>query len=287
MKFLALSALAASALASMDAGMQPSRKSTAEFGIIIIETNEGGGCITKEPNQPSMNVGMTHMVTVGGSAGLVYTPETISAAVGDVVVFTFMASNHTVTQSSFGAPCVKMEGGVDSGFMPNPNSTLSPAPWMKFQVVDTKPVWFYCRQKSHCGKGMVFSINPTADKSQSQFKAVAMQQNGTASAATAVAATSMASSKATSGASMDFTSTSTFYLSTTTTVRASSAVVAASSSSVSLVSPMATGVVAGAGSPGTGGQCSCSCLCGIAAFPIAAGIGGYGGYGGKLILKVP
>lgn len=54
----------------------------------------------------------THWVTVGGTAGLVYTPEYVNAAVGDVVIFTFGTKNHTLTQSSFAQPCVKMDGGI-------------------------------------------------------------------------------------------------------------------------------------------------------------------------------
>jgi plastocyanin len=49
-----------------------------------------------------------------------YRPESITAAVGDVVEFQFMQKNHTATQSTFADPCKAMEGGMDSGFMPNP-----------------------------------------------------------------------------------------------------------------------------------------------------------------------
>jgi len=48
-----------------------------------------------------------------------YTPEAITANVGDVVLFEFFQKNHTVTQSTFAEPCKKMAGGMDSGFMPN------------------------------------------------------------------------------------------------------------------------------------------------------------------------
>jgi hypothetical protein len=79
-------------------------------------------------------------VTVGGSAGLVYTPNTIQAAIGDMVIFTFMSLNHTVTQSAFAAPCVKLSGGMDSGFMPNINNTIVPAPQMAMQVTVATPI---------------------------------------------------------------------------------------------------------------------------------------------------
>jgi plastocyanin len=50
-------------------------------------------------------------VVVGGDAGLVYTPEFIMASIGDTVEFTFMKSNHSVTQSAFAKPCVKLATG--------------------------------------------------------------------------------------------------------------------------------------------------------------------------------
>lgn len=78
-------------------------------------------------------------ITVGGPAGFVYTPDTIQAAVGDMVKFNFMSKNHTVTQSSFAKPCVKMASGHDSGFMANLDNTMSPPPSFLFQVMDTKP----------------------------------------------------------------------------------------------------------------------------------------------------
>lgn len=58
-----------------------------------------------------------HEVTVGGSAGLVFTPNQVTGAVeGDVVRFTFQAVNHTATQSSFDKPCQMIpKGGFDSG----------------------------------------------------------------------------------------------------------------------------------------------------------------------------
>jgi plastocyanin len=59
-------------------------------------------------------------VATGMAPALLYTPESITAAVGDMVMFVFMQKNHTATQSTFAEPCKKMEGGMDSGFMVNP-----------------------------------------------------------------------------------------------------------------------------------------------------------------------
>jgi plastocyanin len=81
-----------------------------------------------------------YQVVVGGSAGLVYSPDTIEAAVGDMVVFTFLEQNHTVTQAAFTTPCEALAGGMDSGFMPNINSTVNPPPQMAMQVTVATPL---------------------------------------------------------------------------------------------------------------------------------------------------
>lgn len=98
---------------------------------------------------------------------------------------------------------------------------------------------------------MVFSINPTENKTQADFKALAIKQNGTA-LATAVIAGGAAKS-------------------TTVSVAAPAASTAAAGS-----------MVAGSGTIVSGGACSCSCLCGVAAFPLAAqGLGAFGGLPGQ------
>ncbi|KDQ59578.1 hypothetical protein JAAARDRAFT_33158 [Jaapia argillacea MUCL 33604] len=100
-------------------------------------------------------------VTVGGVGIIQYTPSSVTANVGDVVVFTFQQKNHTVTQSSFQSPCVQAPGGFDSGFVPvAANNTAGPFPTAQFTVQDTNPVWVFCRQTGHCQQGMVFAINP-------------------------------------------------------------------------------------------------------------------------------
>lgn len=45
----------------------------------------------------------THSVTVG-ETGLVFDPDTVTAAVGDLVSFEFYPRNHSVVQSSFSSP---------------------------------------------------------------------------------------------------------------------------------------------------------------------------------------
>ncbi|KAN0125178.1 Cupredoxin [Russula decolorans] len=109
------------------------------------------------------------------TAGLVFNPNNITAAVGDTVEFIFNPKNHSVTQSSFAQPCTPLSGGFDTGFLPVTNGTdNSSLPTRQFVVNDTQPIWIHCRQSantagSHCGKGMVFAVNPGANGSNNSF----------------------------------------------------------------------------------------------------------------------
>jgi plastocyanin len=196
---------------------------------------------------------------VGGTAGLVYTPNQVTAAVGDVVHFVMLAKNHTVTQSTFAAPCVKMAGGMDSGFLPNDG--LAEAPTFQLTVSATTPTWWYCKQKvgTHCGNGMVFAINPTAEKSFEAFQSMAIAQNGTGAAATTTAA---AAASGTVTLSVDngngMTMTTAAAVATTTSI------------------------AAGWNTAGNAQSCSCACFCGVAAFPAGAGVGAVGGFSGSM-----
>jgi len=248
----------------------PNGQSVTE--VIVIWVNNGGNSATSTINSLqsfSSNAGSqaTHTVVVGGSAGLVYTPNTIEAAIGDTVIFQFESANHTATQSAFTTPCDKLEGGFDSGFMPNVNNTVVPAPQMAMQVTVSTPIWFYCRQKGHCGKGMTFSINPTANKTQAMFEQMAIAQNGTGTAAAIVGGTPNTAATTLSTAS----------------VSAATEVSSGSSGSLDNNSGSTVTIATGTGT-NVGGACNCACLCGTAAFPSSAvqGIGAFGGMSGAM-----
>jgi plastocyanin len=107
-----------------------------------------------------------------GNGGLTFTPTTVTAAVGDTVSFVFYPKNHTVTQSSFTAPCQPLANGIDSSFQPvTANATSVPS--FSVTVNATTPLWFYCRQTGHCESGMVFAINANANKTFDAFQATA------------------------------------------------------------------------------------------------------------------
>ncbi|KUJ12028.1 uncharacterized protein LY89DRAFT_699994 [Mollisia scopiformis] len=236
--------------------------------VVIIWVNNGGGAATQTVTTTQTVIGSstvsaaTHQVTVGGTAGLVYSPDNVLANVGDMVVFTFLSQNHTATQSAFATPCEKLTGGMDSGFMPNINGSVNPAPQMAMQVTVATPIWFYCRQTGHCGKGMTFSINPqngqNGNKTQAAFQQLAISQNGTGSTAVIAGGTGASSAAPVSIASAT-----------------------ASAAAVQSASAGSSGLTSGSGTLNSNGACDCSCLCGTAAFPAAVqGIGGFGGMSG-------
>jgi plastocyanin len=115
----------------------------------------------------------THVVTVGKAASLLFEPSSVVAKAGDVIEFQFMSKNHTVTQSTFDKPCEAKAEGVDSGYQLIPAGTTVFPSWSITIQNDTAPLWFYCAQAPHCARGMVFAVNPTAEKTFDKFKATA------------------------------------------------------------------------------------------------------------------
>ncbi|KAI9840228.1 MAG: hypothetical protein M1838_004149 [Thelocarpon superellum] len=144
----------------------------------------------------------THKVDVGAAGELIYGPNQLNAAVGDVIEFNFLKLNHSVTQSTFDHPCT-FNGGFDTGLNQFNPQNISGKFIRTFEVKDTEPTWFYCKQAApvnHCGKGMVLGINPAGK--MDQFIANAERQNGNltgtaTSTGTAGSSTSSASSSVT------------------------------------------------------------------------------------------
>lgn len=134
--------------------------------------------------------GTVHQVVVGGTGKLLFTPDHITAAEGDVVQFVFKAKNHTATQSSFAQPCSPLAGGFDSGYQPSDDAGPN-FPTSSFTVTNASaPVWFYCKQGNHCQAGMVFAINANdnSDKSFANFQNNAKGASSASASATGSAA---------------------------------------------------------------------------------------------------
>lgn len=209
------------------------------------------GVIHESVSSAAPAAGATHHITVGGEAGLVFTPPEIAAAPGDQVIFTFMSQMHTATQSGFDTPCEPLSGGMDSQTQPNPNNSVNPPPQVAMEVMTQEPLWFYCKTGNHCGQGMVFSINPTAEKTHAQFQANAIAAKG-------------------KGAGSGITGNG-------TVAATSSAAPAATESGV------ASNIATGNGAMETG-ACVCAVTCSMdGGYPAQAqGIGAYGGFAGSL-----
>lgn len=104
----------------------------------------------------------SHEVIVGPNSELAFSPNQLTASVGDVVHFIFRANNHSVVQSSIEEPCVPVTGGFNSGFNQfNPNNDDDIT--VSFTVNTNEPRFFFCDQRDpvqHCAMGMVFALNP-------------------------------------------------------------------------------------------------------------------------------
>jgi plastocyanin len=101
-----------------------------------------------------------------GSAGLVFSPQVITAQVGDIVNFQFRGGNHTVTQSSFANPCAwqfntaTQKNGFNSDFVPFVPASGQVGVYSLEITQVTTPIWFFCGRKPHCKGGMFGAINP-------------------------------------------------------------------------------------------------------------------------------
>ncbi|KAI9842697.1 MAG: hypothetical protein M1837_006982 [Sclerophora amabilis] len=145
------------------------------------------GAAAPPAESPSSGGVTVHVVKVSNKdKDLVFCPNDIKAAVGELVQFQFYPMNHSVVQSTFDKPCepiAKNSPGVQglfSGFMPvKPTDTVMPA--YTIAINDTKPIWFYCSQAKHCSSGMVGVINAPADKTLDAHKALAKDAQSAAS----------------------------------------------------------------------------------------------------------
>jgi plastocyanin len=127
------------------------------------------------PSAPADSPGNIN-IDVAFQGNFVFNPSNVTAANGTKVTFWFpnSAVSHSVSQSSFGAPCTYLaaangtSGGFDSGLQVAKQFTIT-------ITDDAKPIWYFCKQVQHCGMGMVGSINaPTTGNTFDLFKAAAL-----------------------------------------------------------------------------------------------------------------
>ncbi|KDQ33639.1 hypothetical protein PLEOSDRAFT_1087897 [Pleurotus ostreatus PC15] len=138
-------------------------------------TTSSSAAAAAVPSAPANTDGHIN-VDVAAGGQFVFSPANITAPNNTVVTFFFPNAGitHSVTQSSFAAPCTYLaassnnSAGFDSGLTAGTQFSIT-------ITDDTKPIWFHCKQITHCGIGMVGSINaPTTGNTHANFVAAAM-----------------------------------------------------------------------------------------------------------------
>jgi len=97
------------------------------------------------------------------SSGLSFTPNTLTVAQGDQVVFMWPnGGGHSVTQGYEDAPCSPLSAlsGAPSGFNSGVITTANSA-WVLTITNASTPIVFHCSVPGHCQAGMFGVINPT------------------------------------------------------------------------------------------------------------------------------
>ncbi|MCJ1394101.1 hypothetical protein MMC18_006979 [Xylographa bjoerkii] len=123
-----------------------------------------------------VSVQVIQVSTANNTGALIFTPNSVTAAVGSLVQFQFHPMNHSVVQSTFANPCIPINNimpsvkGIFSGFQATTGVTT---PIFTILINDTQPIWYYCSQGMHCQLGMVGVINPPTNETVTQFAAIA------------------------------------------------------------------------------------------------------------------
>jgi plastocyanin len=100
-----------------------------------------------------------HTVAAGNGA-LAYSPNTITANVGETVEFHFYPPLHSVAKGDFATPCTPSTNGTEFFSGDITTSSGQNANVFTITINDTSPIWFYCVIPTHCQGGMVGVINP-------------------------------------------------------------------------------------------------------------------------------
>ncbi|KAL7955791.1 hypothetical protein V8C34DRAFT_290451 [Trichoderma compactum] len=118
----------------------------------------------------------TIRIDVGQNNALAFSPDSVTAKVGDILDFHFHAINHSVVMGDFENPCAPAKtGGFFSGFMPVSGSGEADESF-QVKVNSTDPIFFYCAQNtfSHCKSGMSGVVNgPTSGNTLAAYQSAA------------------------------------------------------------------------------------------------------------------
>ncbi|KAI0302343.1 hypothetical protein B0F90DRAFT_1667553 [Multifurca ochricompacta] len=146
----------------------------------------------------------TIVITVGGNT-TTFVPQSVAAALGDIVTFNFVSGNHTATESTFSNPCIPAHetditiNGFDSGFREtrsNTSGSILTVPILIQNVNHT--FWFF--DYNSCGEGGVGVINDNESSTETLagFVRNAIRLNGTSSSDNTSTSTSSRPSSTTS-----------------------------------------------------------------------------------------
>ncbi|KAK3312199.1 hypothetical protein B0H66DRAFT_395551 [Apodospora peruviana] len=105
-----------------------------------------------------------------GQTGLSFTPDSVTAAKGDVLEYHFHAPlPHSVTMGDFSTPCNPAKTG---GFYSGVVQTASGENTNVFSVTvnSTDPIFFYCTVPGHCPAGMSGVVNPSSAQTLATYQ---------------------------------------------------------------------------------------------------------------------
>ncbi|RDX48379.1 hypothetical protein OH76DRAFT_1352550 [Lentinus brumalis] len=129
------------------------------------------------PSAPASTSGQIN-IDVGAGGNFVFSPANVTASNGTLVTFFFPggAIPHSVTQGDFANPCqpLSAQSGGSSGFDSGLQSTG--VQWTLNVTNDQIPIYFFCKSPTHCGLGMVGSINaPSTGNTFDAWQAAAVK----------------------------------------------------------------------------------------------------------------
>jgi len=116
----------------------------------------------------------TQVIDVGKGGSLAFSPNSLTAAMGDMLEFHFFSGSggHSVVSSTFDSPCVPAPDAFFSGYQ-KADSTGDTT--FVVNVTSTDPIWFYCSLASHCQEGMAGVVNPPSGQTLSDYTNAAMK----------------------------------------------------------------------------------------------------------------
>ncbi|PMD65674.1 Cupredoxin [Hyaloscypha bicolor E] len=115
-----------------------------------------------------VNAGTPHIIDVGKGGALTFSPDSLTAAVGDTLEFHFYSGSggHSVASSTLESPCVPAPDAFFSGFQ---KADTTGDTTFVVNVTSTDPIWYYCSLSSHCQAGMVGVVNPPSGKTITDY----------------------------------------------------------------------------------------------------------------------